>query len=127
MNVFVAGAPGLLEIFRRVLFVEGCDLIAQPVERGTERSAPLLVPVAMAARITAAVVAPASDAVDAAPGGSFHTLDVVGGRKMFQVLGVVGELGPAFAFDVLQREGQRHVSVGVMVAVGFAVGGDVGE
>src|SRR5690606_38850036 len=44
-----------------------------------------------------------------------------------QKLPVVGEAGDALLLDVVQRVGQSHVGLAAVVAVGFAVGGDVDE
>ena len=81
----------------------------------------------MAAGIAAAVGVPAADAVDAAPGGVFENLGVVLGWMLLQKLAVVGDLRQAAALDVIERVGQRHVAERVVMPVGFAVGGDVGQ
>ena len=49
------------------------------------------------------------------------------GREFFEELAVVGEVGLVAVFDPVHGVGERHLAVLVMVAVAFAVGGDVGE
>ena len=46
---------------------------------------------------------------------------------LLQKFAVVGDLRQAAGFDVIQRIGQRHVAERMVMAVGFAVGGDVGQ
>ena len=79
------------------------------------------------AAVAAAVGAPALDAVGAGPGGVFSDLGLPGGGEFLQELAVVGEGGVAFVFQPVHGEGEGHLAVFVVVAVGFAVGGDVGE
>ncbi len=51
----------------------------------------------------------------------------MGGRVLGQVLAVIGDVRQAPRFDVVQGIGQGHIAMGVMMAVGFAVSGDVHE
>ena len=44
-----------------------------------------------------------------------------------QILAVVRELRELVRFDVMQRVGERHLAVAMMVAVALAVGGDVDQ
>ena len=100
--------------------------VAEEVEGFAEGCAPLLVPAGLAA-VAAAVGAPALDAVDAGPGGVFDDLGLPLGREFLEELAVVGEAGVAVVLDPVHGVGERHLAVLVVVAVGFAVGGDVGE
>src|ERR1700688_1305906 len=68
-NGVVARLPRRLEELAGRLLVERRDLVAQLVQRLAQRRAPGLVPLRRAADAAAAVLAPAVDAVDAAPGG----------------------------------------------------------
>jgi hypothetical protein len=47
------------------------------------------------------------------------------GRVFLQVFPIVGDPGQAVGLNVFQGVGQGHISVTVMVAVGFPVGGDM--
>src|SRR5512146_2982489 len=51
----------------------------------------------------------------------------MGGRVLGQVLAVSSDVRQAARLDVFQRIGQRHIAMGVMMAIGFAVGGNVHE
>ena len=44
-----------------------------------------------------------------------------------QILAIIGDARELVAFDVIQRVGERHVAVRMVMAVGFAIGGDVHE
>ena len=46
---------------------------------------------------------------------------------LFEIFAIVGELRQLLDFDVVQRVGERHVAEAVMMAVAFAVGGDMDE
>ena len=108
------------------LLGEGRGGVAQEVEGLAQGRAPLLVPAGLAA-VAAAVGAPALDAVGAGPGGVFDDFGLPRGREFFEELAVVGELGVAVVLDPVHGVGERHLAVLVVVAVAFAVGGDVGE
>ncbi len=42
-----------------------------------------------------------------------------------QVFAIVGNPGKLVAFQIIEGIGQRHVAVRMMMAVGFAIGGNV--
>src|SRR5258708_29461424 len=48
-------------------------------------------------------------------------------RKLFQELAVIGETCDLIRLNLVQRIGQGHVAVLVVMAVGLAVSGDVHE
>ena len=79
-DVFVARRPRFGDDSGAMGFVERREFVAQPIESGAERSAPLLIPTGMSARIAAAIGGPAADAVGTAPGGVFDDFDFVSGR-----------------------------------------------
>ena len=100
-NVVVAGGPGVADIFLQSRLEDGSQSVAQPVERGPQRSAPLLVP-GMSAGIASTIAAPAFDAVDATPRTVFDDLDEMLGGMFFKKLAVVGKLGDVLSFDFVQ-------------------------
>ena len=120
-------SQGSREQFGGLGFVGFDEAVAQVIERLAQGRAPRLVPAGLAAGVAAAVGVPAADAVRAAPGGVLDDLDFVGRRVDGEVLAVVGELRQLVGFDVMQRVGERHLALEMMVAVGLAVGGDVHE
>ena len=126
VDVGVAGGPEIFEEGCGELFGEGCGGVAEVVEGFAEGGAPLLVPAGLAA-VAAAVGAPAFDAVGAAPGGVFDDLGLPLWGEFFEELAVVGEAGLVAVFDPVHGVGEGHLAVLVVVAVAFAVGGDVGE
>ena len=44
-----------------------------------------------------------------------------------QILAIVGQTGKLIGLDIIQRIGQGHVTVSMMMAVTFAVGGDIDQ
>ncbi len=109
---------------------EGRDGIAQVVERFAQRRTPLLIPAGTAAR-TAAVGAPAFDAVRAAPRGVFDNLRFEARGIFLEELAVVGQVGAGrigldgVILQRMQHPRERHLAIFVMVTVALAVGGDV--
>src|SRR5258708_1601989 len=77
--------------------------------------------------VAAAIVAPAFYSVFATPGGIFRDLYFMGRGELFQELTVIREVGDVFRVDFVQRVGQGHVAVLVMMAVGLTVSGNVHE
>ena len=62
-----------------------------------------------------------------APGGVFGDLGLPSGREFLEEFAVVGEFGLVLVLDPVHGVGEGHLAVAVVVAVAFAVGGDVGE
>src|SRR4051812_35832352 len=81
----------------------------------------------MPATVAAAIPHPPAHPMTATPRAFIMNLHLVCWRGFFQVLAVIGELGDARFFDVLQRVCQRHFAVTMMVPVRFAVRGDMNE
>ena len=65
--------------------------------------------------------------MDATPSGVLDNLHFVGGRMGCQIAGVVGQFRQPALFNMLKRVGEGHFAVTMMVAVGFAVGGNIGN
>ena len=127
VDVIVAGLPGIEQQLRGLALVGFDQAVAQMIERLAQGRAPGLVPARLAAGVAAAVGVPAAHAVRAAPGGVLEDLDFVGRRIDGEILAVVGEPGELVGLDVMQRVGQRHLALEMMMAVGLAVSGDVHE
>ena len=126
VDVGVAGGP---EVFEEGLgdgLGEGRGAVAEEVEGFAEGGAPALIPSGLAA-VAAAVGAPALDAVGAGPGGVVDDLGLPGGGEFLEELAVVGEAGEVVVLDPVEGVAEGHLAVAVVVAVGFAVGGDVDE
>ena len=85
----VATGPRVAQIHPKARLEDRCQAFPEPIEGGTERSAPLLVP-GMAARVATAIAAPALYPMNAAPGAIFDDLDEVFVGVFFHVLAVVG-------------------------------------
>ena len=84
-----------------------------------------MVPIGAATAVAAAVGLPALYAVRAAPGAVLGDLHLMRRGMFLQKLAVVGEPGDAATLHMIQRRGQRHIAMRMMMAVGLAVGGDV--
>ena len=125
VDVGVARGPGVGEALAAPGAEEVVELVLERVERLAQRRAPFLVPVA--AHLAAAVGPPALDAVDAAPRAVLVDLDLPLGRVQLEELAVVGQPDVGVLRQPLQHVGQGHVAVGMVMAVRFAVGGDVHE
>src|SRR5260370_31997341 len=76
----------------------------------------------MSAGTATAVGAPTPHAVYAAPSRILEDLHFLLRRMLLQIFGVVGDLREPLRFDVVERVGQGHVAVRVMVSIGFTVG-----
>ena len=126
VDVSVAGGPEIVKQRLGDGFGEGAGAVTEEVKGIAEGSAPLLVPAGLAA-VAAAVRAPALDSVKAGPRGVFGDLGLPLGWEAGEELGVVGELGVAAILDPVEGVTEGHFAVLVVVAVAFAVGGDVGE
>ena len=124
-DVGVAGVPRALKIRAPARAIDVVELELQPVERLPERAAPALVPVAPVA--AAAIGTPALDAVCAAPGAVLMDLGFPLGRVELEKLAVVRQPDVWVLGQAIEDVSQRHVAVGMMMAVRFAVGGDVHE
>ncbi len=122
-DIFVAGGPGIFEKPGSLLKTRG-QLVTQSIESFAQRRSPGLIPAGMSG-IAATIGAPAFQAVRAAPGTVFEDFDFMRGRMFREVFPVAGNLGELFGLDVIERISEGHLAVAVMMAVGFAVGGDV--
>ena len=126
IDVAVARRPNIFEELAALLLGQRGHGVAQLIQGLAQRRAPKLVEARLAA-VAAAVGAPTLHPVHAAPRGIVHDLSFVLGRKLLQEAAVVGQIHRLVRFQQAQRIGQRHVSVLVVVAIGFAVGGHVDQ
>ena len=65
--------------------------------------------------------------METAPGGLLDDLDLMRRWMPFEVFSVVGETRELLRFDGVQGVGEGHVAEAVMMAVAFAIGGDMDE
>jgi hypothetical protein len=70
---------------------------------------------------------PSLNSVSAGPGGIFEDLDHHRGRVAVQIFSVIGQSYRLARLDNLERRRKRHVTESLMVAIGFAIGGDVDD
>ena len=63
----------------------------------------------------------------AAPRSVFHDFHFVRRRVLFQEIGINREFRRLLRFDMTQRVAQSHVTVGAMMPISFAVGGNICE
>ncbi len=108
------------------LFGERRHGIAQLVQGLAQGGAPQLV-VARFSAIAAAIRAPALHSMNAAPGGVLDDFALEFGRELLKKAAVVGELDGLVLFQQAQSVSQGHLTVFVVVPVGFAVGGHVNQ
>jgi len=126
-NILVPCQPRIFQKLFPPRFKNRCQLVAQPVERLAQRRAPLLIPAAMTAGVTTAVALPTFDAMRTAPRAALMNLRLVRWRMRFQIFAVDRQLHVLAFFNLIQGKRQRHVAKLKMVAVGFAVRGDVNQ
>src|SRR5579871_3969619 len=81
----------------------------------------------MSSGVAAAVAPPAFDTMDTTPRAVFNDLDQVFVGILFQVLAIVRELDGVLFLNLFQRVGKGHFAEVMMVAITFAVGGDMNE
>ena len=127
IDVAVSSLPRILNQFTGDGLIGDGRFIAQPIERGAQWSTPFLIPSQVSAARTAAIAFPAAHAMGAAPGRALDDFYFKLGRMIFQELAIVGDLRQLLAVDVVERIGQRHVAVAMMVAVRLSIGGDVDQ
>src|SRR6266481_8733486 len=125
-NVVIAGGPGIVQKSRSLLLKQRGGVVPQTVESHAQRTPPLLVP-SLTAKIAAAVCLPPANAMHTAPGGVFDDMDFMARRELLQKLAIVGEARDTFGLDLLQRIGQGHLAILVMMSVSFAIGSDVDQ
>ena len=93
-----------------MLFIMRQHRVPEPVQRLTQRRAPLLVPPAVIANFTSAIRSPALYSVRAAPRGVLQDLDLVGRREFFQIFAVDGHPREIVGSDMMRgnRPGPFH-------------------
>src|SRR6185312_12622229 len=124
-DIFISRPPDIFEECSGGLLVKGSDRVPQPIERGAQGRAPVLVPSGIASAIAPAVFTPATHAVRATPGAVLYDLRLMLRRMFFEILAIVRQPCDALLLDELQCIGQRHVAVAMMMSVTLAVGSDV--
>src|ERR1700686_49840 len=104
-------------------------LIAQEIQRPSQRHPPALVPTRFASGVTTTIANPPTDAVGATPGGAFAVRAVIYFNfkcrwMLIEIFSVVGDLKTTRrCFDF---EGVRQTNIAELevMAIGFAVGRD---
>src|SRR5205807_10610064 len=119
----LARPPGIAQERRGFFLEELRETIAQPVERGAQRSAPVLPPARHAPGGAPAVAPPALDAVGAAPGGAWMDLRFARWREHLQRLGEIDELHVLALGELADGRGEHFVAALLVVAEGLAVDG----
>ena len=124
LDELVAREPGVAQEPSRFALVEHRELVAEDVERGAERGAPVLPPSGSSACRAAAVAAPALDSVRAAPGGPVEDLRLVSGREQLQRLRQVHQLDVPALGELADRRSDHLVAALAVVAERLTVDGD---
>ena len=120
----VAQDPGIGNKCPGLAFEPRVDRAGERIEGGSQSGPPALVPSLLAAGATAAIRSPALDAVCATPRRALDDLDLVGGRMLREVSGVVRHPDPRFR-ESLDRHCERHLAEAMVMSVGLAVGREV--
>ena len=87
----------------------------------------MLAPGAASAGVAAAIALPALHAMHAAPGALLDDFHFMRWRVLGKVFTVVGDICQLVALNVVERIGEGHVAVGMMMTIGLPVGGDVDQ
>jgi hypothetical protein len=126
-DIIIAGGPWITKEFGAAGFEMGCELIAKPVEGLAEGASPMLIPTRTPAGVAGTVGLPASDSVGTTPGAGLMDFDLERGRMGGEEFAVIGQARELIGFDVLEGVGEGHFTVAMVMAVGFAVGGDMNK
>src|SRR6267154_4993826 len=126
-DVLVARFPRVAQKFFRFALEQRSQFIAKPVERLPQRGAPILVPSRVTATIAAAIGHPAANPVHTAPGTRFMNMHFMLGRVILEIFAIIRKTRELLRFDVLEGIGQSHLSMAMMVAVGFSVRSNIHE
>jgi len=125
LDVSIATSPGIRQE-PLAPFLEGWGQgIPKVIQRLPEGLSPPLPPLGIAPGAAAAVGAPPLDPMDTAPRRIFQHPRLPGRRVPLQVLRVVRETDVRGVLDDLERVGEGHLPVPMVVSVGLAIGGDV--
>ncbi len=127
VDVGVPRRPGVAQDPRSEALEDADALIAEPVEGLAKGLAPFLVPTGTGAGVAATVALPPAYAVAAAPGRSLDDLDLADRVVCSEERPIVRDPRQLALIDVVERVGECHVAVAMMVTVGLTVGGDVDE
>src|SRR5260370_40111254 len=102
-------------------------MVAQPVHCLPQRRPPMLAPGATSAGVAAAIALPACHPMHATPRALFDDFHFMRWRVLGKVFTVVGDTCQLVALNVVERIGEGHVAVGIMMTIGLAIGGDVNQ
>jgi hypothetical protein len=114
----------IFQQFTQSLLENRCEPLPQPVQSGSQRRAPLLVP-GMSSRIAPAVGMPPLHSVYTTPGTIFDNLHRISRRMLLEKLPLVDQLRELGFLDVVQNVAQCHLPEMVMMPITLAVGRDV--
>src|SRR5262245_1080843 len=117
----VARNPWITKVFASSLLEQWSHLVPQPIECLAQRCSPALTPISVVSAVATAILHPTSHPVRAAPGAFFMDLDFSRWRMFLSVFPIHGKPRKLVLFDVMKRVSQRHLSVTMMMSVGFAV------
>ena len=124
-NIIIARGPGVFKIFPSAGIKIFGHLISDKIQRFAQRGAPFLVPARVPAGITAAVGPPAFHPVETAPGRVFKNLCFILRRKLLQKFAVHRQMHVRQALHIFEAVSQGHIGKFLVVAVCFAVGGNM--
>src|SRR5881296_1024900 len=81
----------------------------------------------MAAGVASTVAVPPLDAMRAAPCAAFPDFHLDRGAMTLEILAVVGHHSRIVGLDLMERIGQCHIALVVVMTVCFAIRGDVNK
>ena len=124
-NIIIARGPRVFKIFPSAGIKIFGHLISDKIQRFAQRGAPFLVPARVPAGITAAVGPPAFHPVETAPGRIFKNLCFILRRELLQKFAVHRQMHVRQALHIFKAVSQGHIGKFLVVAVCFAVGGNM--
>ena len=126
-DIGIARCPGIGKDLAGEALEEGNKRIAQVIKGVAQWSSPFLVPRGIGADMTAAVTAPAFDAMGTTPGTHRQDFHLHLRGVCCQICAVCGQLNGFVRMNEVDGPSQSHLAEFVVVAIAFTVGGEVNE
>src|SRR5215207_9056383 len=102
-DVGVARCPRISHILSCDSLKQGIHLVAQPIERGTQRRTPLLRPSRLSTSTTTTIRPPALNAMRTTPRGVLGNFDFPSWRVEREILAIVCQPRQSTSFDFVER------------------------
>src|ERR1044071_3861655 len=120
-DVGIPSGPRIFEKCLSLRFELRSQPVPKPIQSFSKRSAPSLIPPGLCSRVASTIGFPSLDSVKTAPRRVLMDLNFFSGGKLFQKFPVVCDLGELSRFDRVERIGQGHLTIAVLMPEGFSI------